>query len=218
MMVSAESIREALLALLKPSPTPLTVTELRVRLRVRAVKLAEYEVLRELRSLREEGLVRLERGRWSVVSPFSVAPFSSPTTFQPSNESIPRIRSVPMSPAPSRSSAIAGWSPSQSQILNNASLASEQVSSAAKPADFSGPWGTFHKLLGYYADCVRNDEGCEVSGFLQDCSERFIFLNQCGMWYPKAGQPWRLSLPSGPNLQPLVRKLALSGEDGVLDA
>jgi hypothetical protein len=58
-MVSAESIREALL---KPSPTPLTVTELRVRLRVRAVKLAEYEVLRELRSLREEGLVRLERG------------------------------------------------------------------------------------------------------------------------------------------------------------
>jgi len=63
---------------------------------------------------------------------------------------------------------------------------------------------------------VRNDEGCEASAFLQDCGERFIFIDRFGAWYPKIGEAWRLFLPSGPALQSFIKKLTLAGEEGVL--
>jgi hypothetical protein len=214
-MNSSETVREAIFALLKPASTPLTAAELRVRLRVRALKLAEYEVLHTLRSLRAEGLVRLERGRWSATAPFANASVPGPTAHQPEERHGLYIYGSPTSSVLSPAAPIA-WSPNKSRILNHVPQAEEPTHPAAKPVDFSVPWGTFRRLLGYYADCIRNDEGCEVSGFLQDYGERFIFLNQIGTWYPRVGQLWKLSLPSGPHLRSLLRKLTLAGEDGVL--
>src|SRR6266436_2077951 len=63
----SETIREAILTILKPAATPLTAAELRVQLRVRSLRLAEYEILHALRCLQSEGLVRLELGRWSAL-------------------------------------------------------------------------------------------------------------------------------------------------------
>ncbi|MBW2742368.1 MAG: hypothetical protein JRE64_26860 [Deltaproteobacteria bacterium] len=63
---------------------------------------------------------------------------------------------------------------------------------------------------------MRNDEGCEASGFLQDYGERFLFLNQTGFWYPRPGYQWGLTLPLGPHLQHFIKKLVLAGENGVL--
>ena len=60
-------IREKILSLLKLSPVPLTATDLRVKLRVLSLRLPEYEILRELRSLREEGLVRLKGGSLDIL-------------------------------------------------------------------------------------------------------------------------------------------------------
>ena len=85
-MNSCETVREAIFALLKPVSTPLTAAELRVRLRVRDLKLAEYEVLHALRCLRTEGLVRLERGRWSATAPFANASVPVPTVHQPEEQ------------------------------------------------------------------------------------------------------------------------------------
>ena len=73
-MNSSGSIRDTILSFLKSSPVPLTAIALRIRLRVRSIKLAEYEVWCELRSIREEGLVLLERGRWSVPSTSAMPP------------------------------------------------------------------------------------------------------------------------------------------------
>jgi AAA domain len=188
---------------------------LRVRLRVRALKLAEYEVLHALRCLRAEGLVRLERGRWSATAPFANASVPGPTAHQSEERHGLHIYSSPTSSVLSPVAPTA-WSPNKSRVLNNVPQAKEPAPPAAEPVNFSGPWGTFRRLLDYYADCIRNDEGCEASGFLQDYGERFIFLNQLGTWYPRVGQLWRLSLPSGPHLRSMVRKLTLAGEDGVL--
>ena len=47
----SETIREAILTMLKLAATPLTAAELRVRLRVRSLRLAEYEILHALRCL-----------------------------------------------------------------------------------------------------------------------------------------------------------------------
>ena len=214
-MNSSETVREAIFALLKPASTPLTAAELRVRLRGRELKLAEYEVLHALRYLRAEGLVRLERGRWSPTVPFANPRVPGPTVHQPKERHGFHIYRSPTSSVLSPAAPTA-WSPNKSRVLNNVPQAEESTTSAAEPAKFSGPWGTFRRLLGYYADCVRNDEGCEASGFLQDYGERFIFLNQIGTWYPRVGQLWRLFLPSGPHLRSMVRKLTLAGEDGVL--
>jgi len=204
-------IREEILSLLKLSLVPLTATDLRVKLRILSLKLPEYEILRELRSLREESLVRLERGSWKATSPFTKQPIIQQTI-------LPKARSRPTT---IRKPLAEGWSPSKSRLFDTAIEPSPQPSPEPTPQpyekpDFSGPWGMFRKLLGYYVDCVRNDEGCEASGFLQDYGDRFIFLNQVGAWYPKPGQPWRLSLPLGPNLQRFIKRLALLGDGGVL--
>ncbi len=211
----SETIREAILTILKPAATPLTAAELRVRLRVRSLRLAEYEILHALRCLRSEGSVRLERGRWRATAPFASASVPIPTARQLEEQHRSRTYRAPTSSV-LRPTTPTAWSPSKSQLLNDILQSREQTPPAAEPVDCSGPWSTFRKLLGYYADCIRNDEGCEASGFLQDYGERFIFLHQVGKWYPQVGQPWRLSLPSGPPLQSLVRKIALAGEDGVL--
>ena len=63
---------------------------------------------------------------------------------------------------------------------------------------------------------MRNDEGCEASGFLQDYGERFLFLNQTGFWYPRPGYQWGITLSLGPDLQHFIKKLILAGENGVL--
>jgi AAA domain len=211
-MNSSGSIRDTILSFLKSSPMPLTATELRIQLRVTSIKLAEYEVLRELRSFCQEGLVRLERGRWSVTSPSAILPMPDRTTSQSGGVGGPSFRF-------SRTlgtSVATGWSPGKSELLNKVPRPVEKISPASELADFSGPWGTFRKLLRYYADCVRNDEGCEASAFLQDCGERFIFIDRFGAWYPKIGDAWRLFLPSGPVLQSFIKRLTLAGEEGVL--
>jgi len=41
----SEIVRETILAILKPSSMPLTAAELRVQLRMRSLRLAEYEIL-----------------------------------------------------------------------------------------------------------------------------------------------------------------------------
>ena len=146
-MNSSETVREAIFALLKPTSTPLTATELRIRLRVKALKLAEYEVLHALRYLRSEGLVRLERGRWSATAPFANASVLGPTAHQPAERHGSHIysstTSLDLSPA-----APTAWSPNKSRVLNNVPQAEEPTHPAAEPVDFSGPWGTFRRLVG----------------------------------------------------------------------
>ncbi|HHT9130253.1 MAG TPA: AAA domain-containing protein, partial [Candidatus Brocadiaceae bacterium] len=111
------------------------------------------------------------------------------------------------------------WSPSKSRILNNITIPTEPTGNKGvtqKPDEFPGPWGTFRKLLGYYADCVENDEGCEASCYLEDYGKRFTFLNKVGYWYPQVGKTWRMHIPLGQNLQGFATNLSLLEESGVL--
>src|SRR5262249_16042027 len=146
-MNSSETVREAIFALLKPATTPLTATELRVRLRVRALKLAEYEVLHALRSLRAEGLLRLERGRWSASATFANTSVPGPTAHQPEERPGLYIYGSP-TPSDINPAAPTAWSPNKSRVLNNGPQAEEPTPPAAEPVYCSGPWGTFRRLLG----------------------------------------------------------------------
>jgi very-short-patch-repair endonuclease len=171
--------------------------------------LLDYEIVRELRFLRGESLVRLERGRWNATSPFATSPSVPLSEFK-----VPAEPEIPGLPYTTK------WSPGKSPILNIVPQQEVPPADKARPDPdqmvFPGPWGMFQKLLSYYTDCVRNDEGCEASGYLQDYGKRFIFLSQVGAWYPGARQPWRLSIPAGHHLQPFLKSLSLAGEGGVL--
>ena len=204
------AISDEIISLLKASLVPLTASELRIRLRNLSLKLPEYEILRKLRALQKEGLVRIEGGRWKPISSFTKKPIPL-QPIKPEHYPDSSIPAIPLSDE---------WTPSKSRILNPVPQPELQPEPEESPPsdkpDFSGPWGMFRKLLGYYSDCVRNDEGCEASGFLQDYGERFLFLNQAGFWYPRAGYKWGLTLPLGPDLQHFIKKLLLLGENGVL--
>jgi len=93
----SEIVRETILAILKPSSMPLTAAELRVQLRMRSLRLAEYEILHALRCLRSEGLVCLERGRWLATAPFASASVPIPTARQLEEQHRSRTYSAPTS-------------------------------------------------------------------------------------------------------------------------
>src|SRR3990172_4589129 len=199
--------KELVLDLLKENSVGFTSAELRTRLHARSLRLAEYEVLKELRTLHSEGMVRLERGRWTTT-----APKNANVSFIKTGSLLAKTRtSIQSSP-----SETITWSPSKSSILNKIVKPVEDNKAYPEPIDFSGPWGTFRKLLGYYADCVKNDEGCEASCYLDDCGKRFIFLDKVGYWYPQVGQMWRSHISLGQNSQSFARNLSLLGESGVL--
>ncbi len=198
--------KETILNLLKNTPVALTSAELRTRLRAKSLKLAEYEVTRVLRMLQSEEMVRLERGRWNLIA--------TNTKTTPPIDTLPTNRITPLT-VPT-SSEETPWTPGNSEILNRNLPPKVTPKVEPKPIKFSGPWGTFRKLLNYYIDCIKNDGGCEALGYLTDYNKRFIFLRQFGNWYPKVGRRWDLNIPLGSHLQDFINNASRLGEEGVL--
>jgi len=69
------TISDEILSLLKASTVSLTATDLSMKLRLLSLRLSEHEILRELRSLQKEGLVRIEGGSWKPTSAFAKKPY-----------------------------------------------------------------------------------------------------------------------------------------------
>ena len=102
--------------LLKENPIGFTSAELRTRLHARSLRLAEYEALKELRTLQSEGLVRLERGRW-ITTAFKITNNSQTIKIQSSLSNT--ITPSTQQPFPEITPT---WSPSKSCILNNVAI------------------------------------------------------------------------------------------------
>ena len=204
--------RDTIIEALKNTPVGLTSAELRTRLLVKALKLPEYKVTKELRILQSEGKVRMERGRWNFI-----------TTNEIMGPSYVEVQNNPQSTSDktaisitSSSSGVTTWSPSKSKLLNEAVPSEEEADPEKKLDEFSGPWGTFRKLLNYYVDCVRNDGGYEASAYMSDIGKSFFFLRQIGAWYPKAEKRWEARIPLGPYLQDFIKRIGRLHEGDVL--
>ena len=202
----APDATDAALELLRQSDRGSTVSELRVRLRARGVRVQDYELSRLLRELRTEGAITISRGRWSAASSSGGISSDDPV-------SIPRRRSrVPRSELVSSE-----WSPGQSWMLKGDTPSTKEAPGQSVPVpEPTGPWATFRKLLDYYVDCVRNDEGCEASANLPDLGTRFVPIQPSGAWYPRPGHTWNLRLRATPEVQGVIRRLAAAGDAGVL--
>ena len=205
-----ERVRQATLELLLVTARPMSVSELRARLRARGVRAPDYGIARALRVLRSGGEVQLDRGKWSATP----RPALLPARGDPTG---PRGRVADQGPQPS------SWSPSTSWLLTGApSTVGEDRNRQAAPEEpesvheETGPWAMFRKLLGYYADCVRNDQGSEASGNLSDLGRRFIALRGIGSWYPRTGHAWSMLQAATPEVGAVIRHLEGSGDGGVL--
>lgn len=198
--------QQAIINILHSTPVGLTAAELRTRLHVHSIKLAEHEVIKELRTLQSEERVRLDRNRWNLVD--STRATLAPTSNETRNGIQLTTTGVAICPAPTDLNK-AEWRPSTSDVFNPDIASGEHKENL-------GSWGTFRRLLNYYSDCVRNNDGFEASGFSTDYGKSFFFLRQIGNWYPKVGNPWRRMIPLGPNLQDFIKRIGHLEEDILL--
>ena len=187
---------EKLAGILHQSLLPLSTRELAVRLRLRHLRLADYQVSGLLRSMAREGLIEFQKGRWSAPSDKN-----SEEPYPTSRVAFPKLSDETLRLLGRKSEDITNTDPK-----NGVELVEADVETANDNTS-SGRWGTFRKLLGYYRQCIRNEEGADASAFQNEYGKQFIYLRKSGHWFPRPGLQWRTTIPIGSHFAPLVNML-----------
>ena len=187
--------------IISQSQIPLSTRELATRMRLRHVRLADYEVSGILRHMADEGEVEYQKGRWAVsfarcsdaVQPINriIFPRLSDETSKLLGQEVSTTRPVP--------------SESEPAIIDN-------ESGIPKTDTPSERWGMFRKLLGYYRECIRNEEGADASAFQNQHGQQFIYLRRNGPWFPRPGLPWRTTIPIADYFSPMLNLLPVGDE------
>lgn len=199
----------AIVDLLERSPRALSNQEIRTSLQHRR-KLPLYQISQLLRSLSNEGNAIFSNGRWS---------FRSGQPKSNNNNTSPYVAGI----------QIPVLSPLGLEALGRP--AKEIFTGSTDPKDSStnqppnkiqdilnggGPWSKFRKLIAYYKECIRNEEGAEASAFINDYGRRFLYFSKLGEWYPKAGRSWIHTIPLGNHLADFVKELGAAGDSAVV--
>jgi hypothetical protein len=194
---------ELLIDILNISPIPLSTRDIGVRLRKQRLRLPDHKISNILRDMLRDGEIEFKKGRW-------VIPPSTETINAPS-----RVTPVPLSP---QTLSLLGWKlqrPSGSVFSGGM----EWIEPEPEPSDAEtspNRWETFRKLLSYYRQCIRNEEGADASAFQNELGKRFIYLRKIGQWYPKPGLRWRASIPLAPHMSQLLKSLPGPSDDHAL--
>ena len=188
-----------LIEILQASPAPLSTREIGFRLRKQHLRLPDHEVSSLLRNMLHKGQTELNKSRWA-----SSIPGKTPSSLPP--YALPLLSKDTLSELGSTEGSIVGEKPGKPEII-------ETEGGSKKPPVFSGRWGFFRKLLAYYRQCIRNEEGAEASAFQNESGSKFIYLHKTGKWYPKPGLQWRTTIPIGPHLSGILNSLPSSAED-----
>ena len=98
----------------------------------------------------------------------------------------------------------------------SASFNSNKPSKESQPPKVSSPWDFFRKLIAYYRQCLRNEEGAYASAYQNQLGTTFLYLRQSGYWQPRPGFSWKISLPLGPHLSSFLKLLPASSDDQAL--
>ena len=189
----------------------MAVRNIRLQLRKHDLVVSEYELLRSLLHLQQEQQVRYDHGKWSLAAPLEPGRTGS-------KEAIGKSVSLPFLSPLGREilrQGIRGPSANEVSLVLEGQVAPTEV---APPilSEMAGPWGTFRRLLKYYKDCVRNEEGADALAYIDQAFRRFFYLRRSGLWYPQVGASWRLSIPIDRSLTTFLQELNNAGEGGVL--
>jgi len=188
------NVTELLLDTLRTSPMPLSTRDLGVRLRLRHLKLPDYKISGLLRNMLPDGQIEFKRNRWVMSSSTASAP--SPVSIIPP-------------PISAETFSFLNWESDTSEPGVDASKVEwiEGSEEPVEPETSEGPWGTFRKIVSYYRQCIRNEEGADASAFQNELGKRFVYLRKVGSWYPRPGLNWRNIIPLGHHLSPLLNTL-----------
>lgn len=78
----------------------------------------------------------------------------------------------------------------------------------------NNPWESFRKLVSYYCNCIKIEEGATAYSFQNQLNEEFIYLQEHGHWFPKANGSWQRFIPLSGDAQ--IRNLWKEGESNRL--
>jgi very-short-patch-repair endonuclease len=186
---SAIDIDNLIIEVLNRSASSLTSRQISARVRRKCPNTPDFLVVRSLRDLYREGRVDYVKGRWHV-----------------------KLEQTDIDIGHHHAVHLPRFSDEARSILSKVEHPFHEVS--AHSSDeltqenfLEGPWSLFRRLVRYYRQCIRNEEGANASAFQNQIGDNFIYLRQTGRWFPKSGLSWRLSLPIGPHISSLLKKL-----------
>lgn len=201
------AMESSLINILKGSNSPLHTRDICTRLKRNAIRAPDHEVTKVLRGMLKEGKARFDAGRWLLVAE------------EPHTEPKPSIGIFPPQLSP-LALELLGQKSFAEQVDQDQSHYPHRKDPAPNEKGvmptYSGPWGRFRRLIAYYKDCVRGEEGAEAMANAHEILSRFLYLRRSGLWYPRLGLPWRLSLPLGDHLGKFISNIHAAGEGGVV--
>jgi very-short-patch-repair endonuclease len=208
-MTSIQSLskhdKTAIIEILQNELYPCSVKDIRRKLKRNGLDYPEYLILRSLRSMLSDGTLRFKAGRWMTSELFEQVQ-ATQAGFAPKNINGPELSTL---------------GESVTQEANDKEFADTGFTGTDEREESSnninvGPWGTFRKLLKYYSECIRSEEGADASGFIGDLGKQHIFINGLGSWYPKTGEKWSYVIPLGPQVADFVQNLSKNADDNVV--
>lgn len=184
---------------------PLTVHQLTRCVR-RSRKCAGYEVLRELRGLLAEGKVVTFRGLWRLPEDGNRKSEDNPRGIRESSNVRPQVSAE-------TASLLWGGAPGASPQPPNENQPHQDD---IPPVSTSRTWTHFRKLLAYYQECVRNEEGANAVAYTEKLGKTFFYLQRSGPWQPRPGLAWQTTIPLDGQLAEFVAALPAAGDDTAL--
>ena len=189
--------KEILIEIIQEQVYPKSAKELRSLLRKHGIQPPEYLITRALRELISENKARYKGGRW--MSPELQAQLGVPNSgYTPKTLHTPTLSQEGQSAAGQFGEVL--------QVTEKEDLVGEE----------RGAWVTFRRLLRYYRECVRDEEGADASSFLNKISKQFVFINGMGNWFPRTGEKWNYILPLGEHIADFQQELARKRGDNVV--
>lgn len=175
---------------LNSSAHPLGLRALSSTLR-RQVDAPDYLVVQHLRKLMQQGAVECENGDWrSTKRESGDRSFSLPHVSRQTHECI--------------------WSKELWPFYHDDQRTDED-------ANFHHErWGLFRRLLKYYIQCVRNEEGADAHAYLNQLNSNFLFLRRNGFWQPRSGIRWESIIPLSSHISTFTTQLPSAGDDSPL--
>lgn len=206
--------RDTLIEILQLSKRPLSIKEICSSVNsINQRKKSDYLITRSLRMLSNEGILHFRNGKW-----FFVDSNEERSERFIENDSVglkfPRLSPLGLG-ALNSVDPNSPFSPSKQQNPKVGPVV-ESSNPAQEIFEAQGPWSKFRKIVAYYKECVRNEEGADASAFLNEYGKRFLHFSGVGEWYPKPGRSWIYTIPIGPHLAEFVAELGKVGKSAVV--